>query len=313
VSRSAYAAKRLLQLVPLLLGILLLVFLLLKITPGDPARVILGIRASDAQLDALREQLGLNDPLVVQYIHYVGRVLHGDLGRSIRTGQPVTAIIGERLPVTLWLLAMGSMFAVLLAIPMAMIAAMRQDRGPDHAVRGATLLGLTLPPYWVGIILIAFIALPTGAFPVSGYGTGFSGHLQAMILPSVTLAVALAPVLVRSLRARLIEIEDADYISMAYAVGISERRVIWRHAFPNGLLPLITLLAVEIGFALFGAVAIETTFSLPGLGQGMVDAVNNRDFTVVQGITLVFALLVVLVHLLADLAYTVIDPRVELR
>lgn len=313
MGRFAFARRRALQTIPLLFGITLLVFLLLKVTPGDPARLMLGARASERQVEELRHRLGLNDPFLVQYVRYVGRVATGDLGTSIRMEEPVTSVIAQRIPVTIWLIGFGSLFSLLISIPLGVIASRRPDGVLDHMIRGFSLLGLTLPPFWLGIVLIVFIALPTGWFPVSGYGVTLGQHVRAMVLPGLTLGIALAPILVRSLRSALIAIRESDFINMAKSVGVRPWALVWKHELPNAVLPLITLLAVSIGYELFGAVVIENTFGLPGLGQAMLQAVSERDYPVVQGITLVFAVMVVLVHLVADLLYTLIDPRVEIR
>lgn len=313
MGRFTFIARRLAHLVPLLLGIVLLVQLLLAITPGDPARVILGLRASQADIEALRGELGLDDPIPVQYVRYLGDVVSGDLGTSIRSGRPVTELIVDRLPVTLALMIAGSFFALLFAVPLAMLAALRREHAADHLARGFALVALTMPSFWVGIMLIIFVALPTGLFPVAGFGDTFAEHAQAIVLPGITLGLALSPMLVRSLRSELIAVFNADHIAFARSLGVSSGRIVWTHALRNAIVPVIAILAVQVAYMLFGAVVVETTFALPGLGQSMTDAVSARDFPVVQGVTLVFAVLVVLVHLLADTAYAIVDPRVELR
>ncbi|MCC6222502.1 MAG: ABC transporter permease [Thermoleophilia bacterium] len=310
--RFAFIARRLAHLAPLLLGIVFLVHLLLAITPGDPARVILGLRASQADIEALRAELGLDDSLPVQYGHYLADVAQGDLGTSIRSDRPVRGLIADRLPVTLWLMAAGSLFALLFAVPLALLAALRRDRVADHLARGFGLAALAMPSFWVGIMLIVFVALPTGAFPVAGFGDSLPEHVRAIVLPGITLGLALSPLLVRSLRSELIAVFDADYIAFARSLGVSRVRIVLRHALRNALVPVITILAVQVAYMLFGAVVVETTFALPGLGQAMTEAVATRDFPVVQGVTLVFAVLVVLVHLLADIVHALVDPRVEL-
>lgn len=313
MGRYRFLARRLLQLIPLLLGIVLLVFLLLKVTPGDPARLILGARATPEQIAGLNEELGLNDPVPVQYLTYLGDVVTGDLGDSVRQRIAVSDIIKERLPVTVWLVALGSLVSLLIAVPLALLASRKPDGAADHGVRIFSTVTLTMPPFWVGILLIAFVALPTGAFPVAGYGDTFAEHLRSLALPALTLGIALAPVQIRSLRAALVDVRRAEYVAMARSVGVGRRRVALHYELKNAVLPMITILTVAIGYSLFGAVIIEQTFGLPGLGQGMLTAVSQRDFPVVQGITLVFALIVVAVQIASDVLYTLIDPRVEIR
>lgn len=313
MNRWTFVARRCLQTIPLMLGVLLLVFLLLQVTPGDPARTVAGNRATQEQLQQVREELGLNESLPAQYLRYVGNAVKGDLGRSIRQKIPVTEVIAERLGVTLALLATGALLSLLVSVPIAGWAANHRDRAPDHVVLGYSLVTLTMPTFWIGILLLVLIALPTGWFPVSGYGETLPEHIRALFLPSVTLAIALSPLLVRSLRTEFIRVREADYISLGRAIGVSPRRLLLRHELPNAILPAVTLLALSIGYLLFGLVVVENTFGLPGLGQAMVNAVDDRDFPVIQGITLIFALIVVAVYLLADIIYTLIDPRITVR
>lgn len=313
MGRGGFVVRRLLQTVPLLLGVLFLVFVLLHLTPGDPARTIAGPRASPAELERVRENLGLDQSLPRQYVDYVGSAITGDLGTSIQLDRPVTELIGDRLPVTLALLASGGTLALLIAVPLAQWAARHRDGLPDHAVRAFSLLALTMPAFWLGILLLILVALPTGWFPISGYGDTFTDHLRALVLPSLTLGIVLSPLLIRSVRSELIDVRESDYIAMARASGIRSWRLALRHELPNVILPSITLLSVEIGWLLFGVVVVENTFGLPGLGQAMSNAVVEKDFPVIQGITLVFALAVVLVYLAADILFAVIDPRIELR
>ena len=310
MGRFRFVFKRLALTVPLLFGIVLLVFLILEFTPGDPARQIVGLRASEEQLQEVREQLGLNDPVLTQYARYVASVIRGDLGYSYKSRQSVAALIGERLPVTIWLLGFGLAFALMIAIPLGIVAAMRRDRSIDHIVRGAGLLGLTMPSFWVGIILILTIALPTGLFPVGGFGETTADHLRSIVLPALTLAIAIAPIQIRSLRASIISVLGSDYVTTGRSMGVPPSRLMRRFVLRNAAPPTIAILALDIGFLLFGAVVIETTFALPGIGQGLVLAARQRDIPAIQGYTLLFALMVVVVYLLADIITAMVDPRV---
>jgi len=313
VGRFQFVVKRLLLTIPLLLGIVLLVFLVLKMTPGDPARQIVGLRATETQLNEVRDQLGLNDPIAVQYVRYVGRVLHGDLGYSYKSLQPVRTSIAERLPVTLWLLGFGGLLAMLISVPCGILSALHPNRATDHVIRALGLVGLTMPSFWVGIVLILLVALPTGLFPAGGFGQTVPEHLRSIVLPAVTLAISVAPIQIRSLRASLINVRGSDYVATGRAMGLSESRLMRRFVLRNASPPTISVLALNMGFLLFGAVVIETTFALPGIGQGIVLAARGRDLPAIQGYTLLFAVLVVAVYLVADIVTAVLDPRVEIQ
>ena len=313
MGRFQFVVKRLLLTIPLLLGIVLLVFLVLKMTPGDPARQIVGLRATETQLNEVRDQLGLNDPIAVQYARYVGRVLHGDLGYSYKSLQPVRTSIAERLPVTLWLLGFGGLLAMLISVPCGILSALHPNRATDHVIRALGLVGLTMPSFWVGIVLILLVALPTGLFPAGGFGQTVPEHLRSIVLPAVTLAISVAPIQIRSLRASLINVRGSDYVATGRAMGLSESRLMRRFVLRNASPPTISVLALNMGFLLFGAVVIETTFALPGIGQGIVLAARGRDLPAIQGYTLLFAVLVVAVYLVADIVTAVLDPRVEIQ
>jgi peptide/nickel transport system permease protein len=312
VGRFRFVLKRLLLTIPLLLGIVLLVFLILEVTPGDPVRQIVGLRASQERLDEVREELGLDDPVWVQYARYVKGVAGGDLGYSYKSRQSVASQIAERLPVTAWLLGFGLLFALLLSVPLGIISALKQNRPADHVIRGVGLLGLTMPSFWVGIILILLVALPTGLFPVGGFGETTAQHLHSIILPAITLAIAVAPIQIRALRASVIGVMGSDHVSTARSIGIPSGRLMRRFVARNAAPPVIAILALDIGFLLFGAVVIETTFALPGIGQGLVLAARGRDIPSIQGYTLLFAIIVVAVYLLADILTAMVDPRVEI-
>lgn len=312
MGRFRFVLKRLVLTVPLLFGIVLLVFLILQVTPGDPARQIVGLRASEQELQEVRDKLGLNDPVLVQYVRYVGGVVSGDLGYSYKSRQSVATLIGQRLPVTLWLLGFGVAFSLVLSVPLAIVSAVRQGRVADHLVRAGGLVGLTMPSFWVGIILILTIALPTGLFPVGGFGETIPEHLRSIVLPALTLAIAIAPIQLRSLRASIISVLGAEYVTTGRSLGIPADRLMRRFVLKNAAPPTIAILALGVGFLLFGAVVIETTFNLPGVGQGLVLAARQRDIPLIQGYTLLFALLVVVVYLLADIVTALLDPRVEI-
>jgi peptide/nickel transport system permease protein len=312
VSLNAYVLRRLLHLVPIALGVTILVFFLIHLVPGDPARTILGNQATDARVAALRHDWGLDRPLPAQYENFMGRIVRGDLGDSLFYGVPARTLVLDRLPVTLWLIVYGGLLSVLIAVPLAALAATRRGRLPDHMVRAVPLVGLGFPPFWLGIVLLLVFALNLGRlFPVGGYGSGFFGHLHSMFLPSLTVAFGIAPILIRSLRASLLEVLESDYVTTARSKGIPERRVLTRHALRNAVISTVSVLGVNIGFLIGGTLVIEQVYAVPGIGQLMINSIFQRDFPVVQAVTLVFSVMVVLVYLLTDVVHALLDPRVR--
>lgn len=312
MGRFGFVAKRLLQAIPMLFGIVLVVFMVLQVTPGDPARQVAGLRASETELEEVREKLGLNDSVVVQYGRYVKNVLQGDLGYSYKSRKPVAEIIAPRIVITSWLLVGGVLLTLVISIPLGVLAALRKDRPTDHIIRGLGLVGLSMPSFWTGVILLLLVALRFDFFPPGGFGESTYDHFRSIILPSLTLAIASAPFIIRGLRAEMISVMESDYISTARSLGVSGGRLVRRFVLRNAAGPGITLVALEIGYLLFGAVVIETTFALPGVGQGIVLAARARDLPTVQGYTLLFALVVMAVYLLADIIMAILDPRVEI-
>lgn len=309
---GAYVVRRLLQLVPIALGVTVLVFFLIHLVPGDPARTILGVQATPARIALLRHSWGLDKPLYVQYGKFMGRVLHGNLGDSLFYGVSAGHLVLQRLPVTLWLIGFGALLAVLIAVPLAAVAATHRDRIPDHLVRAVPLVGLGFPPFWVGIVLLLVFGLHLGRpFPVGGYGSGFVGHVHSMFLPALTVAFAIAPILIRSLRASLLEVLESDYITTARSKGLPERRVLVRHALRNAVVSTVSVLGVNIGYLVGGTLVIEQVYALPGIGQLMINSILQRDFPVVQAVTLVFSVMVVIVYLLSDVVHALLDPRVR--
>ena len=305
-----YIVRRLAQMALVVLGVTLFAFLTIQLVPGDPIRIMLHGRATDEVVAAAHQRLGLDQPLPVQFARFVWNALHGDLGISIIQKASVTEIVGERLEASVFLLTYSALIAVALALPLALIAASRKDRPIDHAIRIGGMIGFAMPPFWMGLLLMLFFGLTLGLLPISGYGKGFLGHLVHLTLPSLTIALFLAPILIQSLRAAMLDVMTADYIEVARAKGLSERRILVKHVLRNALIPTITVLAVNIGWLLSGAVIVEYVFSIPGLGTLLVRAVGFRDYPVIQGLAVVFAMLVVTVNLLADLIYILVDRRV---
>ena len=309
---GAYVLRRLLQLVPIALGVTILVFFLIHLVPGDPAVTILGNQATPARVALLHHQWGLDRPLPVQYAKFMGRIVHGNLGDSLFYGVSAGHLVLQRLPVTLWLIGLGMLLSVVIAVPLAALAATNRDRIPDHVVRAVPLIGLGFPPFWVGIVLLLVFGLNLGrAFPVGGYGNGPLGHLHSMFLPALTVAFGIAPILIRSLRASLLEVLESEYVTTARSKGLPESRVLVRHALRNAVISTVSVLGVNIGFLVGGTVVIEQVFALPGIGQLMLNSIFQRDFPVVQGVTLVFGIMVVLVYLTTDVVHSLLDPRVR--
>ena len=312
MDRLAYTLRRLAQMVPVVLGVTILAFLLVHLIPGDPAVTILGVHATPDLIAEFHKQWGLDKSIPEQYWLFLERLLHGDLGTSIFYRTSVSSLVGDRVPVTVLLLAYATVLALLLAVPLALLAVTRKDGVRDQVVRAVPLVGLGMPPFWVGIMLVlVFAADVFKLLPVGGYGHGAFGHLESLLLPALTIAIGMAPILIRSLRASLLQVLEADFVTTARSKGLPARRVLVRHALRNALISMISVLVVNLGFLVGGTVVIEKVFALPGLGALMFDGISNRDFAVVQGVTLVFAIIVVSLNLAADILYSLLDPRVR--
>lgn len=312
MGRFGFVLTRFAQAIPMLAGIVLVVFLLLHVAPGDPARNVAGPRASREEVAEIRTELGIDRPLVVQYGDYAGGVLRGDLGFSYKSGESVAAMVGARIGPTLWLLGAGLALTGVLTVPLAIVAARREGGVADHLIRFVCLLGLSLPSFWVGAMLLLAFALLLPWFPAGGFGESAWDHLRAVALPGLALAVASAPVLIRSLRASILSAYDQDYVDTARSLGLSDGTILRRFVLRNASSSTVTLVALEVGYLLFGAVVIESTFAIPGIGQGLVLAARGRDLPAIQGYTLLFAVAVVVVNLVADVVNTLLDPRVRI-
>lgn len=312
MNKLSFLGRRLLQLIPVALGITIVVFLMLRLIPGDPVRIMLGPRATPEGIASLERSLGLDKPLWQQYLYFVRNLVQGDLGRSLLYRQPVRDLVLERLLATLFLVVYSAALAVTITLPLAVLAARRKDRSVDQVIRGGTLLTLAMPSFWVGIIFMLFFSLKLDLFPVSGYGDTFLDRLYHLFLPALTIALSLSAILIRSLRSSIIDVARADFVDTARAKGLHERRIMAKHILRNALISTVTILGVNIGWLIGGTVVIEQIFAIPGLGQLMLSSISGRDYPMVQGITLVFAVLVVSVNILTDLTYAIIDPRVRL-
>lgn len=293
----------------------LVTFVVVQVVPGDPAQLILGTEAPLEALANLRAQLGLDRPLPLQYLSWLGGILRGDLGVSLRHGRPVAALIAERLPVTLSLATLSLALAVLLAVPLGVLAAIRQHSALDYGVLVFAQAGLALPSFWIGILLILLFALSWRLLPSGGYvpwGESPLETLRTLAMPVLALGLPVAGVLARLVRASMLEELARDHIRTARAKGLSEAQVIVRHALRNALIPTVTILGLQLGFLLGGSIIIEQVFALPGLGRLVLFAINNRDLPLIQGLVLFIAALVVVINFLVDMAYTWLDPRISL-
>ncbi len=310
----AYTIRRLLLLIPVMLLVATGVFLLLRLTPGDPAGVILGPDATEERRLALRETLGLNDPLVVQYGRWLGKMAQGDLDRSLFLDQPVAEALLERAEPTLLLTFLALLVAVVLGIPTGIIAARSRGTWLDLSSMGVAMVGIAMPTFWLGLNLIFIFAVLLRWLPVAGYAPlseGLWESLRYMILPAITLGVAQGALLARMTRSMMLEVLNQDYVRTARSKGLTEKGVVLRHALRNAFLPLMTVIGLSFAALMSGAVVTEQIFNIPGVGRLLIQAIGRRDFPLVQGAVLVIAAIYVLINLLVDLLYAVIDPRIR--
>ncbi|MBI4638494.1 MAG: ABC transporter permease [Candidatus Rokubacteria bacterium] len=307
--------RRLLATIPLLFFVSLVVFSLVHTLPGDPAVLFLGEEADAETLARFRARLGFDRSWLVQYGEWLGKALRGDLGRSLRTNQPVTEAILQRLPVTLELMVAALLVSLAIAVPMGIVSAIRRNSGVDLASTLFALVGFSLPNFWLGIILIYVFALVLRWLPPSGWVpllASLGDNARSLILPAVTLGTALAALVARQLRSGMLEVLRQDYVRTAEAKGLSRRQVVGKHALKNALIPVVTVVGLQIGGLLGNTIITETLFALPGVGRLMIDSIFSRDFFVVQGVILFLAVGYVLSNLLVDLLYSYLDPRIRL-
>jgi len=302
-----YLGARLFTALLVVFGVMTIVFMLIHIVPGDPVEVMLGESAQAADREALRETLGLNLPLLTQWVNYTNGLLHLDLGTSLHSKRPVIDVLTERIPATSLLAGTSILIALIIALPLGVLAAVRKGSVWDRLAMTFSMLGVAIPNFWMGPILILVFSLWLGWFPVSG-----NDQILSLVLPAVTLGTALAAILSRMVRASLLEVFNEDYIRAANARGLLPSTVIWKHALKNAALPVVTILGMQLGALLAGAVITETVFSWPGVGQLTIDAIQKRDYPVIQSCVLLISLSYVFVNLLTDLAYVYLDPRVSL-
>jgi peptide/nickel transport system permease protein len=311
-----YLMKRLSSLIVVFFCVTVLVFTILRLTPGDPAMVMLGPQASSEDVAALRQELGLNDPLPVQYVRWMGRVVQGDLGRSIQTRVRIAPELMAKLENTLWLTTAALLLTMTLGIAVGVFSAARRGSVADRILTVLSLIGVSMPIFWLGIMLTLVFSLRLKWLPGAGMysprgGGGLDDLLMHLILPAITLAMASIAIVARMTRSTMLDVLSQDYVRTAKAKGLSERVVTYRHALKNALIPILTVAGVQVGYLMGGAVLTETVFAWPGLGSLMLTAINARDFPMVQGATLLVATLITLVNLVVDVLYVAIDPRIR--
>jgi peptide/nickel transport system permease protein len=296
------------MLVPVVLGVTLIIFVIMELTPGDPILNVYGIQPTGDQsyIAELRDKLGLDDPIYVQYSKFLWRLIQGDLGRSIASNKPVLSLISEALPNTLVLILSAVAIAALMGIPIGVISAVRQGTRIDHTIRVASIFAVSMPDFWLALVLMLVFSYYLGLTPIAGHGT-----VLHLILPSSTLGIGMSGVIVRLTRSNLLEIMRQDFITAAYARGLSRTKVIWRHALRNALIPIVTVLGLQLGFLIAGAFFVEWIFGWPGIGRLTVQAITQRDYPVVLGTLLVTSSAYVLINLIVDIIYAYIDPRVQ--
>lgn len=312
MGRAAYVVNRLIQMIPTIVVLAVLVFLMIRAIPGDPAVTLLGVQATPDRVAEMRDHLGLNKPVPVQFGIFVKQLFHGDLGTSIVVQEPVSTLVRQRLPLTLGLVAYAMIMALIITIPLAVLAALNQGKLIDQLIRGFTVLGISTPSFWIGILLLILLGVKIPIFPVGGSGHGFFENLKYLFLPALTMALGVSAVLIRNLRDSLLSMLASEHVTVARAKGLKSQVVMVRHVLRNALISTITLLGLYLGWLVGGSVIIESVFALPGMGSMLISAILGRDYQVVQGFTLVYAVLVLIIYLLTDLAYSFVDPRITL-
>ena len=308
-----FLLRRAVQLVPVLIGITLVAFILLRVLPGDPASLLMGARGSQADVEILRHQLGLDAPLWQQYLTFAADILNGSFGQSIVQRRQVSLVIIERLWPTQALVAYATALAVVITLPLATLAALKRGTLVDFAIQATFVALMSMPAFWLGVLLILLFGLKLPLFPVSGYGEGFLDRLWHLFLPALVIALGTSALTIRSLRSSLIAVRSAEFVDTARSKGLAEGEVLIRHILRNSLISTVSVLSVHTSWVIGGTVVIEAVFALPGLGQLLVSSIFSRDYPVVQGLTVTFAALVMAISILTDLIYALIDPRIRLQ
>lgn len=309
-----YIMKRILVAIPVLIGISIIAFFIIRLVPGDTVTAMLGVNYNQEQAEELREKYGLDKSLPVQYAKWIGNIFRGDMGRSFFTNEPVTKTIIERLPVTFQLMLMSLFYCIFIAIPLGTIAAIKRNSAADYGASFLGLLGVSIPNFWLGTVMILVLSLKLKLFPSGGFvpiSESLSANLHHMFMPSIALGAAVGAVIMRMTRSSMLEVLGKDYIEMARAKGVTEKTLVIGHALKNALIPVVTVIGIQMGYLLGGSVVIEKIFSLPGVGQLALQAITNRDYALMQGTILLVASGFVIINLIVDIIYAVIDPRIR--
>ncbi len=307
-----YILKRIIQMIPVLIIVSILIFFTIRLIPGDPVTIRLGVKATPQMIEILRKEIGLDKPILVQYVIFIKNVLNLNLGNSLRYRIPIVDLLKQKIIVTLFLISVSLFFSIIISFPLGYLAGIKQNKIQDQITRIGTLVALAIPQFWIGLVLMIIFAVSINIFPVGGWGENWLQHLRAIILPAFTQALWATALLTRNLRTSVIDILKMDYIDFAKSKGLDERVIKNRYIIRNAMIPYVTLCGLEMTFMLGGSIIVERVFALPGIGALMVESIYNRDYTVVQGVVLFFALLVMILNLLTDLMYAYLDPRVRL-
>jgi peptide/nickel transport system permease protein len=312
LARLKFVPFRMLQAVPVAFGVTLAVFLLSHLIPGNPALSLLGAQATPDRVKALTSQLGLDKPLPEQYWKFLDNIVHGRLGDSLTYHVSVASLVTQRAPVTILLVLYSVVMMLAISVPVAALAASKPDAVRDHVVRVVPMVGLGMPQFWTGIMLLLLFAVTLKIFPVGGYGDGMLDHLYYLFLPALTLTISVSPVIIRSLRTSMLGVLESDYVATARSKGVTGWRLYRHHIVRNAIIPAVSIIGVNVGYLIGGTVIIEQVFAIPGVGALMLQSIFARDYPTIQGVVLVIAIFVVLVGVLTDVAYTLLDPRVRL-
>ena len=311
MQRVNYILRRILQMIPVLFVVSLAAFFVIRLVPGDPARLMLGEKATNEAVAAIRLKLGLDEPLYIQYMKFMQGVFHLDFGNSLKFQRPVIELIVQRLPVTLMLTVMSTLFAVIISVPVGYFSGMHKAGVFDRITNVFTLVIIALPTFWVGLMLLIFFGIYLKILPVGGLGEGVAGYLKSFILPAFTQSLMTSALLIRNVRNSVVDIITQDYVDFARSKGVGERDIKYRHILKNAMIATVTLLSMRMAYMLGGSVIIESVFALPGLGKLTIDSIYARDYTVVQAVVLIFAVVVMVINLLTDVLYSILDPRVS--
>ncbi|MGH3491970.1 MAG: ABC transporter permease [Sciscionella sp.] len=312
LSRLKFVPLRLLQAVPVAFGVTLIVFFLTHLIPGNPAESLLGARATPARVAALSKQLGLNEPLPQQYWQFLNNLGHGNLGQSYTYHVSVLSLVLQRFPVTLLLVLYSVVLMVIISIPLSALAASKPGGLRDHSVRVVPMVGMGMPQFWVGIMLLLIFGVTLKVFPVGGYGNSFADHLRYLFLPTLTLALSISPIIIRSLRTSMLTVLESDYVATARSKGAAGWPLFAGHVLRNAVIPAVSIIGVNLGYLVGGTLVIEQVFAIPGVGSLMISSIFSRDYPTIQAVVLFIAIFVVLVGILTDVVYTLLDPRVDL-